>query len=514
MSDKLLQPPEIVERCADFKERWYAIAREIDAIAEFTSGRGDALLRKFLEIAEEAGRLGGELQLVTLSAKRYRPELVDELDARAEVIEEGLGRLRGRAEEEAENLRKFNRVAEETSSYREEIGKIEAELKEVESKVATLCTKFFERKKELKLARDKIKARVEKGIYDLQEKFQDKLSGILKDYELYLGEEKTSPSALFERMLKDPGAVEMVRLRPVRQSTGFFGIRLKREEFGEEARLEVLRFIAQELLEEARRLKEAELERARSLSREFADLDALEKACRDVEKRREELESYRRELEEKIASLEASLSRNFDDYNEILSVKEELTRIFDGIDGEVRDFLEFTAASLGEVEIERDPEKRRLLARLRELEGDVSALRSELEGEREENSSLRKRLQECSELLEERERTISELRERSSELERSLSELEARAAELESRAQARERELEEAKRRLEERLEGLGRELEELRESCESLSRERAELQKALREAEQRSAELEDKLSRLRREVRESLLEVLERIGS
>ncbi len=503
VNDKLLQPAEVGRRCADFKDGWYSIARKIDLIAEFTSEEGEALRRTLESIAKGAKRLRGELQVLARSVKRYKPGVREDVDVRMQKVDEGLSVLCARAEGEVENLSRFTRVTEEVSALRKEIEKIDAELREVEGKVATLCTKFFERKRELKLARDKIKARVEKGIYDLQKKFEEKLSGIAGEYELRLDGEPVTLRGLFEELLRNLEVLEKVELRPAGASRSFLGMVLKREELDEGARLEVLRFIARELVEEARRIREAELEKARCLSREFADLDALEKACRDVERRREELTDYRRELEERISQLESTLNRNFDDYNEILSLKEELTSIFDAADEEVRGFLEYVAAAMDGVEIERDPEKRRLLARVKELEAEVQRRTSQIEKMAEERDELVREISELRAELERRLGELQELRRKNSELFSALSEAEQRTAELERE-----------KRALGAELEQLGAEISELRDVREQLSGEKAALEAELEKERKKSAELQEELSKLREEVEKALTEVLEKVGS
>jgi chromosome segregation ATPase len=514
VTDALLSPAELERRCADFKEEWYAVARQIDAIAEFSSGEQPAFRRTLAEINKNLEHLLTELDVLARSAKRHMPEIRAEVDHRTAGIEQGLKDLASKVKEELEKLEKFIAIKREVSALREEIGKINKEFKEVDARVATLCTRFFERQRELKLAKEKIKARVEKGLYDLQAKFEEKATGIVGDYELYYAGEPTTPEQLFKAMLRDPSAIEKVYLREARPSRSFLGIRLKREGLGEEARLEVLRYIAQELIEEARRIKEVEMENARNLSREFADLDSLEKACRDVEKRREELENYRNELEDKIAQFEERINRNFDDYNEILSIKEEFTSVFDSIDPEIRGFLEYIAATFGDLEIEHDPEKRRLLSRIGELEKEMQKLASQLESLKEEREALKEKVSRYARELEDRNSIIASLKDKNSELERKLSELEKEYEEFRRRESEKAEILKEENLRLAGEVENLRAELEKFTNASEKLEDEKAKLEKELEEEKSRVKALEEEIARLRAEVERSLLDILEKIRS
>ena len=515
VTDALLSPAELERRCADFKDEWYEIARRIDVIAEFSSGEQPGLRRTLAEINQNLERLLTELSLLARSAKRHMPEIRVEVDNRTAGIEQGLKELKSKVEEELQKLEEFISIKREISSLREEIEKINKEFREVDARVSTLCTKFFERQRELKLARDKIRARVEKGLYDLQTRFEEKAAGIVGDeYELYYAGEPITPEHLFKVLLREPGAIERVHLSEARPSRSFLGIRLKREGLGEEARLEVLRYIAQELIEEERRIKEEEMENARNLSREFADLDALEKACRDVERRREELEDYRRELESKIAQFEERINRNFDDYNEILSIKEEFTTSFDSIDPEIRGFLEYIAATFGDLQIERDPEKRRLLSRIEELEKGMQELTSQLEGLREESKTLKEKVSRYTRELEDKNGLIAILEEKNSELEGKLSELEREYSEFRRREAERVELLKEENRKLAGEVENLREKLEKFTSASEKLEDEKARLEKELEEERSRVKALEKEIARLKVEVERSLLDILEKIRS
>ncbi|WP_456475751.1 hypothetical protein [Candidatus Pyrohabitans sp.] len=512
VSDALLSPAELEKRCTDFKEEWYGVAREIDAIAEFSTGEQPGFRRALLRIGKSLENLLSELDVITLSAKKNLPEIRAEVDSYSGSIEQGFRKFSAKVEGELGKLERFTAIKRQVASLRNEIEKMGREFREVEARVATLCTKFFERQRELTLAKEKIKARVEKGLYDLQVEFEDRVEGIVGDYELHHAGEPTTPKQLFIAILKDPGTIEKVYLKETRPTRSFLGIKLRKEEMTAEARLEVLRYVAQELAEKARRIKESEMENVRKLNKEFADLDSLEKACRDVERRREELENYKEELEGKIAQLEEGINRNFDDYNEILSIKEEFASTFDSIEPEVRRFLEYIAGAFEGFEIERDPEKRRLLSKIAQLEEEVQRLSSLLEEVGKEKAMLEERVETYARELEDRRQAIRELKERNSELESKLSEIEREYDEFRSTGSEKLELLREENLRLKREVENLRSELEKYLKMSEEMEDKNKKLMKELEEGRNRASALEEEIARLKAEIRKSLTDILEKI--
>ena len=512
MTGALSSPAEIEQACADFKEGWYGVAKRIEMLADFSSGEEPAFRRTLAEMSRMLSQLLEELSVIARSVKRHKPEVRTEVDAKTGSIEAELRELRSKVEEEIEKLDRFLEAKQEVSGVKKELEKIEREFREVDARVSTLCTKFFERQRELKLAKEKIKARLEKALYDLQSEFVEKVSSIAGDeYELRYNGEAAAPEKVFKLLIRDPDApsrVSLVRKKP----SGLFSFKLRRDELDEEEKLEVLRYIAQEIGEKARRVKEEEMEKARSLSREFADLDALEKACRDVEKRRQELENYRSELELRIRRLKEGVNRNFDDYNEILSLREELSSAFDSIEPEVRDFLEYIASSFEGLEIERDPEKRRLLEKIRELEDRVEELAARVEKLSEERNALQEEVGRYLGELQEKSREVANLEKERSELTRRMEELESRYEELKKSEAQKAEHLREVNENLQREVETLKAELSKLRSESERLEEEKRGLEKELEEQRARAEKAEEALENLKSEIVASLQEIIEKI--
>ncbi len=451
MQDAFVSPAEMGRRCGEFKDAWYAALRRVEGLADFAPGAVGELEESMRTLSSQLASLCSEVEVLARSAKRLAPGSAGEVDGVAGRLERGLRELREAVEAELQLLEGFRKVMRRVEGLRAELKRVEGEYREVMGRVSTLCTRFFERREALRLAEEKSRERLQQELERIEDEFSGKAEEIAGGREVLFAGRRVSPAELF-RLLVEGGAPEDIEIRQ-EERRGFLGFG-SGEDAEARAKQEVLRYLAQETLERARLARMREAENLRRTRLEFADLESLEEACREVEKRREELEAYMGELRERLREEEKGIGKNFSDYDVVLELRESLRSKAEPLAEAVDSLVECVERLAEGVEVEADPEKRRLRARIRELEGELERARGE----------------------------AAELRRRQEELERRLRETEG---ELE-----RERE----------RAERLGGEVQRLREAQEAMGRRAERLEESIREA---LRTLEEAAGRLRGSVDE-----------
>ncbi len=413
MQDAFVSPAELGRRCGEFKDAWYAALRRVETLADFTPEMTGELEGSMRALRGELEELVSGLEVLARSVKRAAPESAGEVNGIAEALEKRLRELLAAVEDELHQLESFRRVMGRVESLRDELKRVEGEYREVMNRVSTLCTRFFERREALRIAEEKSRERLREALEGIEREFAEKAAEIAAGREIWFAGRRVKPEEIFE-LLMESGRAEDIEIR-AEERRGFLGIG-GGEDSEAKAKQEVLRFLAQETLERARLARMREAENLKRTRLEFADLESLEEACREVEKRRREIEAYMAELREKLAEEERGVGRNFSDYDVVLELRESLRSRAEPMSEMVEALVE-CVERLGEgVEVESDPEKRRLRLRIKELE-------EQLEAEREKAASLRRRAEELESRLEELQAALEAERREAERLRAELAQL-------------------------------------------------------------------------------------------
>lgn len=505
---------EVIEEAREVKECWYSIFSLLDTMAGFSPG--DENLKRVLNLARERSReVERRLENLSVSFKKYNPHLREEADRKIKPLLAGLKEFRTEVRKEKDNFERFRETEEKIGKIRGELKDLEGEYGDVQSKVSLLCNKFFHKKEEYRVARERIEQRLEKELGNLERYFLDRAKGTVEGYRIFLSGSEVDLKELFDALVESPGVVEDLELVE-RKPRGM--LRWLWRERGEPSeKLAVLGYLGEEVGTKAQKIKKKEGAQAEELRVEFADLDSAEKACREVENRRKEIEGYMEELQEKIGRLEREKVKDYNDYNQMLEVKSSLEGMLTSREEGLQGLTAFVEENMAGVEIETDPEKRSLKERIKglekELEGAKKELREKLPPLEEELEEVRAQNYDLEKELGKKVEELENLREEKKTLEGDYSEYkrsvgnELKEAHL-GKSQAEE-ELERLKKehrsyreKKEEKIESLEKKVERLEKEKDFLTRERDSYR-------DKAEDLEEKLNTLKSRLKDNMEDLL-----
>ena len=460
---EFLKPEEL----GKLAEAWYGIERELEGLRHFSTA-GEALAERLEEIGEAAaglGRLAGE---VCVSAMHHLPEKREFFQRAMEELESAAEELRTRALNSAGMLRRRAALEAELAELEAELGQAEKEAGRLKGQAEDACGRAERLRAELERRVAEIREETDAGLVEIREAFAARVEGLLAGRGVRLYGRQASALEVLEELIREPEA----------------GLEVQGEGGGELVR--ALRRLAQEcagrmravLLREKHRIAEAEAE---------LRLQEAEERCRALRAELERAESRLASLGMRAEELGGELAGLGvpGGYAGVLELREELMRILERCS--LRRALFAELERIHEVEPE-DPEKRDLRLRIRELE-------EELEAERREAASLRRRAEELAGLRREAEEAAEALR---AELEEARAELEL----LRRREEALKAELAELRKVAERERRAAAMREKELRERLEELGRRAAELEEQLAGERREAGRLRGELRRLERRLR------------
>lgn len=419
---------EIGELGRAFKSMWYSTLRMFETLAEFKEG-SDPNFRHVLERAKNnLNRLESKLEEISFTMKKIRPELKDEVDSVIKPVISGVRELIFLTNDEITKHKRYERLTDEYRSIKAELEEVERERREVEDKVSKICNKFFERRRDFVVSLKKIKQELKAELEKLERSFVERAGNIAEDYKIFRAGEELTPEELFRAIIDNPSSIQSLHLKS-KKPAKFLGLFGDNEEKIRD-KLSVLKFLCEEISSEAEKLKEEFKEKEKELKVEFADIDSIEKACKDIEKRRQELLGYSEELRNKLTKIKKELPREYSDYNQVLEVKQMLEQSFKKWNSEVEKLIEFIEKEFGNVEIEKDPEKKILKEKISELEENIKIsneeklmLEKKIEELKIEIDDLNRRLKKSNEIIEKLNEEKSNLQNEIRKLEEENSEL-------------------------------------------------------------------------------------------
>ncbi|MBI5253446.1 MAG: hypothetical protein HY930_03500 [Euryarchaeota archaeon] len=295
------------------RERLQSIASRCVGISNYDSGFDEGLKAALSDI------LSG---IQGLEAEAGKSNL-------AEDVLKSIKDFKSAVENDLEELRNFKRLNKQFRDATEELEGIERKFRALESRTSVACSKYFERRQEYAQASQRIKNASQSDIEKLRKKFLDRAASIAEGYELLLSGDSITVEKLFDAILENPASINEAELFTEPRRKGFFEflIRRKDEEAAREAKVAVLKHVSQELIDKILPVKEAESQELAEREAEFADLRALEAACKEAEAQRAELEERREELRSKLMKIKKEAAFAYSEHEKLLGIKEKYLSI-------------------------------------------------------------------------------------------------------------------------------------------------------------------------------------------
>jgi chromosome segregation ATPase len=438
MADDFLTPEEIPNRLAEFKDRWYKVARDCESIKDFRSGREEGLTATLERILKGVSELQGTLGILNLSVKRDFPQARDRSEDLTERFLQGLAPLEEEVKKELDAVQGFRRLIGALEDATRMLHEAERRFREEEARTTRICTKYFEREREYSHQASLIKQAFEEKVSRIKGKYLGRLKEVCSGYDIFVAGKAMTVDDLFAAFVRSPSAADAVSLVKKEEKKSIFDAFTKKTEEDKSAKYEVLRYTAGEIASEVAPIKKEETQALVRLDSKFGDLRRLEMECKDAEVRMEDLKRPRDQLREDVKRHKKSALLALEKYDYILSIHDRLTGRLRDLAPLFKEYMEFVEEALGDYEIpEKDVEKRELKEEIRRLKGarkaledEVITLNKKLEGEKEASVRLTSEVERLKKDLGESRKREEDLRQRVEVLEGVLEKLKGKVSEL------------------------------------------------------------------------------------
>jgi len=514
----LLRHEEIPQGWADFKDRWYKTAAELESLKDIRSGLGEDFLKAVRDIMGETSGIAGDAGRLIASVQRIAPGRAQELKSLEEEVVSPLHEVSKDIGDIIARIEEYREISGQGSKIKKNLEEAEKAFSEQEKMAKKTCARLEEARKGYQAKLQNIKNATKIKLVNFRKGFVSELEPVFDGYDI-VGNAPMDVGALFDALVEDPSYHQKVTV----VSKGFA---LGKKKSDAAVRGLLLGYKAQEVIDRIKPVLEEERRRIEKYAAEGEEIENLEIQCQELRDEAERLkvrvESFREELAANQARA-GEIEKKLSSYDQVLSIRDRLLNKFNQSGGAVKSLGTLIEEAVeGYEPVERDVEKRELKAELRAVTGERDALaraKKELEsrvealsGEVERHAKELERLSASMEShREEKERLTSENTTLRTELERAVTDLEKaldRAAELEKDNAKLKKEAESALAQLEkatERYKEAERELEKYRQALQDKEKEYEELEARYKES---SAELDD----LRAEIQRLDEEMLARI--
>jgi hypothetical protein len=208
--------------------------------------------------------------------------------------------------------------------------KLQQQYEDIERLTSERCAKYFERKREYTIARDKIEDEVGKRVKDLSGAFVNRTADVVEGYDITLDGRSIFTQELFDILIEGRANIDDIRIKTL-EGGGIIGKLSGSAQKQTSAKETVLKYEAQEMIQRALPLREKEAELIERLDHKFNDLKGLEEDCRSAEEKRGKIVEVRDNLRAELENLDASENP-----------KDTYLRIFDENTPKVESFISLT----------------------------------------------------------------------------------------------------------------------------------------------------------------------------
>jgi hypothetical protein len=243
--------------------------------------------------------------------------------------------------------------------------KLRQQYEDLERLTSERCNKYFERKREYTIAREKIEEEVGKRVKAIREAFVEKTADVVEGHDIILNEHSVFTEELFDALIDGKANIDDIHIRTLERG-GFLGVIKGSVSKYESAKESVLKYEAHEIIQKALPLKKKEAELIEKLGHKFNDLHGLEEDCRRAEEKREKIVDVRDNLRSELEDLDTSENP-----------KDTYLKNFDEITPKVESFISLVKV-IGESRPAPDKRKEDILGEIESGELELDSLTKEV----------------------------------------------------------------------------------------------------------------------------------------
>ncbi len=307
---------QAVDDLEDLRTVWYSISKLCQGLKRYKSTKDEGFegsLDSLISAIESFEKLQSDVYASIVNTFPSHPK---KLESEKDEILEAVANFNERVRNDQKRV---------TSLKEKDKKKIKAKLKNLQDQYDDLerltserCAKYFERKREHTIAREKIEGEVGKRVKAIREAFVDRTADVVDGYDIIVNNRSIFTEELFDALIDGKTGVNDIRIRTLGKG-GLLDKISGSASKHESAKESVLKYEAQEITQKALPLKKKEAELIEKLDHKFNDLHGLEEDCRRAEEKREKTVDVRDNLRSELEDIDTSENpkdtylRNFDE---------------------------------------------------------------------------------------------------------------------------------------------------------------------------------------------------------
>jgi hypothetical protein len=296
-------PTDVSKNLDELRAGWYSISKVVEGLKRYESSKEEGFvgsLESIISGIEGFERLTEDVYQSIISTFSSRPEKIE--SEKNEILGEA-ARLKDLVMVDKERITSLKEKDE--AVVKAKLEKLQQQYEDLERLTSERCNKYFERKREYKVAREKIEGEVGKRVRAIRSAFVEKTADVVEGYDITLNERTVFIEELFDALIHGKADIADIQIR-TQEKGGLLGKIKSPASKHEMAKESVLKYQAQEILQTALPLKKKEAELIEKLDHKFFDMRGLEEDCRKAEEKREKIVETRDKMRMELGELDES----------------------------------------------------------------------------------------------------------------------------------------------------------------------------------------------------------------
>lgn len=356
MQENSSRVPEDLE---ELRQGWYSISKLCQGLKRYKSSKDEGFVGSQDSIISAIEGFERLIEDVYQSIVSTYPSHPKKLESEKDEILQEASSFKDKVREDQARITAIKE--KDKKAIKEKLEKLQQQYEDLERLTSERCAKYFERKREYTITREKIEEEVGMRVKDIRGAFVNRTADVVEGYDITLGERSIFTEELFDTLIDGRANVEDIRIRTL-EGGGILGKISGSAQKHESAKESVLKYEAQEIIQKAIPLKKKERELIENLDHKFIDLRGLEEDCKAAEEKREKTVEVRDNLRAELENLDTSENP-----------KDTYLKIFDEITPKVESFVSLTKV-IGETRTAPTERKEDITSEIEEKEGELDAL--------------------------------------------------------------------------------------------------------------------------------------------
>jgi hypothetical protein len=307
---------QVSENLEDLRTSWYSISKLCQGLKRYKSQKDEGFVGSIDSIISAVEGFEKLIEDVYKSITTAFPSHPKKLEREKDEILQEVAGFKSVLREDQGTITKVKEI--DKGQVKEKLKKLQQQYEDLERLSSERCNKYFERKREYTIAREKIEEEVGKRVTTIREAFVDRVADVVEGYDIVLEGRSTFTEELFDALIEDRAKTDSIQIRTLERG-GLLGKISGSVQKHESAKESVLKYEAHEIIQRALPLKKKEAELIEKLDHKFIDLKGLEEDCRRAEEKREKVVDTRNNMRMELEGLDTKANpkdiylKNFDE---------------------------------------------------------------------------------------------------------------------------------------------------------------------------------------------------------